>query len=99
MARNGAPPKPKEGRRCKVPYCQEAGIESHLFCSVHEMAWIGVARVSSHKLQPKHGRRYRRFLKKEGEKIMPRVVAAAMNRGRLLFIRGGGKSWRMPSGK
>lgn len=90
---------PSPGRRCKVPYCADTSIEKALFCAIHELLWVAEVGHPSYKLQPKHGRRYRRFLKKEGEKIMPRVVAAAMNRGRLLFIRGGGKSWRMPSGK
>lgn len=99
MARNGAPPMPSPGRRCKVPYCTDTSIEKALFCATHELLWVAEVGHPSYKLKPKHGRRYRRFLKKEGEKIMPPVVAAAMNRGRLLFIRGGGKSWRMPSGK
>jgi hypothetical protein len=35
------------------------------------MKWIGLAAVPSYGLKSKHGRRYRRFLKREGDLIVP----------------------------
>lgn len=100
MARNGAPPKPVVGRKCKVPYCEVQSIDRHLFCATHEMLWIGVAKVSSHNLKPQYGRRYRRFLKKEGDKLNPYAhVMGSMQGARFFVHRGAGKTWRIPSGK
>lgn len=100
MARNGEPPMPREGRECKVPYCKETSIQKALFCATHELLWVATGAPPSYGLKPKWGRRYRKFLKAEGDKLDPYAgVMAAMQHGRMLFIRGGGKPWRMPSGK
>lgn len=100
MARNGAPPMPSPGRRCKVPYCTDTSIEKALFCATHELLWVAEVGHPSYKLKPKHGRRYRKYIRREGEKLNPYArVMRQMQSGRLFIAPSAGKSWRTYYGK
>lgn len=70
MARNGAPPMPREGRECRVPHCREVSIDKALFCATHELLWVATGAPPSYGLKPKWGRRYRRFLQSQHDKYL-----------------------------
>lgn len=66
MARNGKPPMPREGNRCRAcALAEKPAMNDGLFCVDHELLWIAKAGVTSNNLHRKHGKMYRQFLKQQ----------------------------------